>query len=47
MPQDLKIWQIIDGQNLQEFEKSHLDLEKRIEDWIEKGISVVSDDLHA
>ncbi|RLD40699.1 MAG: DUF91 domain-containing protein, partial [Bacteroidetes bacterium] len=45
MPQDVKIWEIQDGNNLKEIKKSKLDIEARIEDWLEKDISVISTDL--
>ena len=44
MPQDIKIWGIEGENNLKEIGKSPLDLEKRLEDWIAKDISIVSDD---
>lgn len=45
MSQDIKIWEIIEKQELKEIQKSRLDLEKRIEDWIEKDISIISNDF--
>lgn len=44
MPQDVKVWEIIDGDKLEELHKSRLDLEERLEDWLEKDISIVSND---
>lgn len=44
MPQDIKIWGIEGENNLKEIGKASLDLEKRLEDWIAKDISIVSDD---
>ena len=44
MPQDIKIWGI-DGENkLKEIQKSSLDLEEKLETWIEKDIRILSDD---
>jgi len=45
MPSDVRIWEIQDGDRLSKFEKAKLDLEERIENWLEQDISVVSDDL--
>lgn len=45
MPQDIKIWEIVEKDKLKEINGSRLDVEKRIEDWIEKDISIVSNDL--
>ena len=45
MPQDVKIWEIQDGNTLKEIKKSKLDIEARIEDWLEKDISIISTDL--
>ncbi len=45
MPQDVKIWEIQNGDTLKEIKKSKLDMEERIENWLEKDISVISTDL--
>ena len=45
MPQDVRIWEIQDGDTLKEIKRSKLDMEKRIEDWLEKDISIISNDL--
>lgn len=45
MPQQVRIWEILGRKNLKEIEKGKLDLEERIEDWIEQDISIISDDL--
>lgn len=45
MPQDIKVWEIIDGETLKEIHKSKLDLEERLESWLEKDTSIVSNDL--
>lgn len=44
MPQDIKIWEIKGDIELKEVQKTPLDLEKRLEDWIAKDISIVSED---
>jgi hypothetical protein len=45
MPQVIKIWEIDETNKLNEIKKSKLDLEERIENWLESDISVVSNDL--
>jgi len=45
MPEDLRIWRIVEKDDLKELKKSKLNLEERIEEWITKDISIVSDDL--
>ena len=45
MPQDVKIWEIHDGNILKEIKKTKLEMEERIEDWLEKDISIISTDL--
>lgn len=45
MPQEVRIWKISDGKNLTEINKGKLDLEERIEGWLEQDISIISDDL--
>lgn len=45
MAEDIRIWEISEGKTLKEIKKSKLDLEARLEDWIEKDISLVSHDL--
>lgn len=45
MPEDVRIWEIQDGDNLTEISKTKLDKEERIEKWIERDISVLSNDL--
>jgi hypothetical protein len=44
MPQDIKIWRI-DGHELTEIEKSILKSEERLENWLEKDISMLSNEL--
>lgn len=44
MPGDVRIWEIKADQ-LSELSKTRLDLEERIERWLEQDISIVSDDL--
>ena len=45
MPQEVKLWKILDRKNLKEINKGKLDLEERIEDWLEQDISIISNDL--
>ena len=45
MPQDVRIWEIQGNNILKEIKKSKLEIEKRIEDWLEKDISIISSDL--
>ena len=45
MHQDVKIWEIQGGNTLRELKKSKLELEERVEDWLEKDISIISSDL--
>jgi len=44
MPQDIKIWRIADN-NLKEIKKLRLKSEERLENWLEKDISMLSDEL--
>lgn len=45
MPQEIRIWKIEDRVDLNEIRRSKLDLESRIESWIEENVSIISDDL--
>jgi len=45
MPQDVRIWEIRNGSNLRELKQSTLDLEEKLEDWMEADISILRDDL--
>ena len=45
MSNAVRIWQITEGENLEELKQPRLDLESRLEDWIEKDISILSTDL--
>lgn len=45
MPQDIRIWDIKNGNTIHELKQSQLDLEERIADWIEEDISFLSYDL--
>lgn len=42
MPQEIRIWKIGNKISLKEIIRSKLDLEERIESWIEKDISIIS-----
>ncbi len=45
MPEEVRMWEILGGEDLREVKRTKLDLESRIEAWLEKDISIVSDDL--
>jgi Endonuclease NucS len=45
MPQDIRIWDVHPRDNLQEVKKAKLDLEKRLQDWLESDISIISNDF--
>lgn len=45
MPQDLKIWKVTENDDLEKLPRAKLDLEERLESWLDKDISIVSDDL--
>lgn len=45
MLMDIKIWNIVEGDRLKEVKKAKLDLEERIEKWLEQDISIIADDL--
>jgi hypothetical protein len=45
MAEEVRIWRIQSGNKLQELQRSKLDLEQRLEDWLDEDISVLSDDF--
>ena len=45
MTEDVRIWEILDGNCLTEMRKNRLDLEARLEKWLERDISILSGDL--
>lgn len=45
MPEDVRIWEIIGRNGLREIRKAKLDLEERVENWLERDISILSNDL--
>ena len=45
MPEDIRVWKVEDGDNLREISRSSLDLEQRIEKWLDADISVLDPDL--
>ncbi len=45
MSEEVRMWEIIAGENLSEIRRTKLDLESRIEDWLARDISILSDDL--
>ena len=44
MPNEIKLWRI-EGESLAEWTPAHLDLEARLETWIERDVSILSPDL--
>ena len=45
MPEEVRIWSITDGDKLTEIPSSSLNLEARIEDWLDRDISILDPDL--
>lgn len=45
MAEDIRIWEILNDDKLSEIKKSKLNLENRLEQWIEDDISIISQDL--
>ncbi|MCH8088199.1 MAG: DUF91 domain-containing protein, partial [Chloroflexi bacterium] len=45
MPQNIRIWKVTDCESLCEVSKSRLDLEEKLEKWLEGDISMIGDDL--
>ena len=45
MPEDIRLWKIREHDELQEIKTATLNFEERIENWLEKDISILSDDL--
>jgi len=45
MPEEIRLWRVGEGDCLQEVEGSRLDLEARLERWLEEDISILSPDL--
>ena len=45
MPEEVRIWEVVGGKTLREIEKTSLNLERRLEDWLEEDISMLSKDL--
>lgn len=45
MTSEIKLWKIQDGNQLKQIVDTELNLEGRLEDWIEEDISMISDDL--
>lgn len=45
MPKDVRIWEVQTGDKLAELKSAKLDLEARIETWLEQDISIISKDL--
>ncbi|BDA70986.1 hypothetical protein RIVM261_064930 [Rivularia sp. IAM M-261] len=45
MPEDLKIWEVTPEDKLKNISKAKLNLEERLEKWLENDISILSTDL--
>ncbi len=45
MPQTIRIWHISENHHLNEIPPGRLELESKLEDWLEHDISIISDDL--
>jgi len=45
MPQEIRVWEVINGDQLHEIPKTSLSKEEKIEEWIEKDISIISEDF--
>ncbi|HOO54021.1 MAG TPA: endonuclease NucS [Methanothrix sp.] len=45
MAEDIRVWEILEGDKLAEIKKTRLDLETRLEKWLEQDISILSSDL--
>jgi hypothetical protein len=45
MAEEVRIWKILKGDQLKEIERNKLNLEERIQRWLEKDISILSEDL--
>ena len=45
MAEEIKIWQVEDGERLTEINRDRLDFEERLENWLNKDISILSTDL--
>src|SRR5215216_1049967 len=43
--EEVRMWEIFEDENLREIKRTKLELESRIEDWLERDISILSDDL--
>lgn len=45
MAEEIRIWQVENGEKLLEISRSKLDFEERLENWLNQDISILSDDL--
>ena len=43
--EEIRMWEILGGEDLREVKRTKLGLESRIEDWLEKDIAIISDEL--
>lgn len=45
MPEEVRLWQINGSDSLKEIQRASLDLESRLEDWLERDITILARDL--
>jgi len=45
MPDDVRLWEIADGDQLKAIQRDKLDLEERLEKWLEHDISILAGNL--
>lgn len=45
MTEEIRIWHVVDGKRLHELSHSKLDLEERLEGWIQNDVSILADNL--
>lgn len=45
MPEEIRLWKIEQGDQLNEYRRSGLDLEERLERWLERDISILAPNL--
>ncbi len=45
MPEEIRLWKIEEGDRLSEYSRSELNLESRLEDWLERDISILAPNL--
>ena len=45
MPDEVRLWRVGEGESLSEIKRAKLDLEERLEDWLESDISMLDPGL--